>query len=285
MLFRSQQQNEPEREPLLLTDETSTRVRVKCRASDSSSNSSSIINRSAIKRIINKHRNSDRNQFVLLLGLVTICAAQIPTGLGLGSDSGAGVSVLGVIYDSRCPVQNRLFKAAWMGFRDAIVSDSQESAPLMLDLRGAFESEAAAWLHANRTTAIVSLLDEKSLARVLDSYGSLTPVQERLRVVLPRACPAFPNLRAYPQIRVECLKMGDSAVATALLHRIVKVGTKTLIPIVDDSGVRRSEQQLALLQVYKKAIQSAGHELELQSPIVGLASLKKRSEERRVGRV
>lgn len=144
--------------------------------------------------------------------------------------------------------------------------------PLFIDLSSiASESKLEAMqlcvkkLISNEIKVIVSLLGGQELtefAGVYNSFQSLESETSRLFIYTPRS---YSSLWKSPQsVIIKSLQMSEEARAVALLHRVGKVGVRTLIPVLDGD----SDAELEQLQSYYKIGSEKKLKIKFTKPIL-----------------
>jgi len=172
------------------------------------------------------------------------------------------VPSLTVLYNSRAsdgPFQLALLKGVGLGLRDATGTDSTTPQPLFLDLSDSDLNMSVDWIIQNGTHTLISLLSSnqlKSFCHLIASHK----LKERMDIFTSRDLPDE-STSFNGSIRVTSLQMSLESRIMALLHRIMKVGTRTLLPVLDD------QTQLPLLRKYKESSSKLLPELQFLSPI------------------
>jgi len=165
---------------------------------------------------------------------------------------------LAVLYNSRAPdgpFQTALLKGVGLGLRDAAETES----PLFLDLSEFDPAVGFDWILQNGTTAIISLLSSTQLKSFCHRLAR-EELKDQIDIFTPRDLPdEFTSINNF--IKVTSLQMSEEGRIMALLHRIVKVGTRTLLPFLDD------QSQLPLLRKYQEVSSKIFPQLQYASPI------------------
>jgi hypothetical protein len=167
-----------------------------------------------------------------------------------------------VFYDSTAMdhhMQMEMLKAVFLSLRAHDPHDKLH--PHFLDL-----AHTPHWLpnpNATKITTIISLLSHTALEEWSAHYHAHTRphLPPPITIFTPRLLSA--PLDAAPSITLFSLQMDARALSVALLHRVEKVGTRTLVPILDS----HSPAQLLLLQHFVEAAEQRLVPIRLTSPL------------------
>lgn len=137
--------------------------------------------------------------------------------------------------------QSALLEATLLALRDSDIESRTQ--PLLFDFKDTDPSTCVDQILRNGTRALISLLPSQQTKSISELLGN-GKLKDIRYLYTPRTL-SWDTTKLTRFLQVRSLQMHLDARITALLHRIKKVGTQVLLPVLDD------ESQLPLLWKYQ----------------------------------
>lgn len=193
------------------------------------------------------------------------------SGLGNGRiwEEDNGLKVIPVLYDSTGVdghLQSELAKTVYLSVEIMEKGLGEKVKPLFVDLGNKERGIQNILKIVHGNNIVISLLESEQLVKFVKSYEKEEMSKKNiLNVYTPRSLWKPESVGGWSGVVViKTLQMSEEAKAVALLHRVNKVGVKTLIPVLDSDNCQEQDYQL---KYYAKLVGGRKGGLKLSKPI------------------